>query len=107
MRLCPVSGCGIYHDPRMPCKMAAAQLRAGTMEEKYKVLNRLVEIQGKKAAAGTEKLPEGIGKAESRPAEPVPAVAPHFVCPVCEAKRKRKAEQMARYRARLRIANGG
>ena len=80
--------CRIFHDSRLNCRIAGNQLRAGSLPEPWLSENLRPKVSTQHGTLATLALAK-------------PEV---FVCPVCEKNRKKKAEQMARYRARL-VAN--
>jgi hypothetical protein len=96
MKKCLVSGCGIFHDVRTNCKIAANQLRVGSLPEPWLSANR---------ANGETPLDQPLNPVAVKPAgvdreERLPRIEPLFVCPVCEVKRLKNLEAVKRYRAR-------
>ena len=123
--LCRVSGCGLYHDVRMHCKVAANQLRVGKLDEPYLSWNRekaaaQVSTPESVSATGGEMAAE-VSRPENSKITAEPAAAAHkrvpskipvaegvggFRCPTCGHfdKRKWMRDYMKKYRKRLKEA---
>ena len=110
MALCKV-GCGVYHDPKLNCGVAKRKLTAGTLEEPWLSRNReVIHARLMEEFKDTVDVKAEVSRSEQSHKKPgVASTVPvqTFVCPVCAAKRAKKAEQMAKYRAKRRATNGG
>lgn len=112
--------CHIFHDPRMNCGVARKQLDVGTLQEPWLSANRLGELVEKKHGkicpepvvrtvpkaapqVGFEVRPKVVPESHLEDNKPLPAVA--APCPVCEAKKKKEAEYMRKYRKKALVTN--
>lgn len=98
--------CLIFHSPRLNCRIALNQLKAGTLEEPWLSRNQdsiLKEVATAIPAIPATQQAEMAGTV-ARIATVAVAKPEAFVCPVCEARRLKNLDAVKKYRARL-VAN--